>query len=145
MEAGKFELKEPKKSVEWMIFQCKHFSVQVRGWTSQGLNGVENRWNVYANVFDTHPWFGSMDALLNLHFHSGPTYERLITYEPAQGIRYDFERCDKVYKIGSYYSHAWDNYEHYSIDEGIPPIIRSDAEILAQQLFEASSLAGEKP
>jgi hypothetical protein len=135
----KLELKEPRKSIEWTIHQGKDFSVTVRGWTTQGLNGVENRWNVYANVFDNHPFFGKIDALLSLHFHGGPTFEKLITTEPAQGVRFDFERINKTYKIGSDYSHAWDNYEHCAIDDGIPPMILQDAEELAMELLAASS------
>lgn len=126
------EFKEPQKAVEWVIYRDRNFSVLVRGWKS----GDEFKWNVYANIFDTHPMFGNVDAMKCLPLHGGPTYDRVITMEPAGGIMYEWQKQEKSYKIGSDYSHAWDNYENDSYEDGIPPMIRHDAEELAQHLFD---------
>jgi hypothetical protein len=130
------QFKEPLKSAEWSIYQGKNFSVSIKNWTSQGLYGIKNRWNVYAHVYDTHPLFGNVDALLCLPFHRGATYDKLIITEPAQGLKYDFDKVCKVYKIGSDYAHCDDHYEDCGEADGIPPMIRHDAETLAGELFE---------
>lgn len=136
------KLKEPRKAIEWTIHHCRDFSVIVRGWTYESLDGVKNNWNVYANIFDSHPLFGNVNAMLSLPFHGGPTYEKLITTEPAQGIRYDFEKVAKTYKIGSDYAHYMDHYEDHPADAGIPPSVLFDANELVRELFESSTLTG---
>jgi hypothetical protein len=129
------EFKEPKKAVEWVIHRTRDFSVIVRGWKS----GDEFKWNVYAYVFDTHPLFGKVEALMAMPFHGGPTYDRFFNSSPAAGIKYEWQKEDKYYKIGSDYSHCYDNYENDSYEDGIPTMIRYDAQELAQHLFDCQS------
>lgn len=126
------QFQEPVKAVEWVIYKDRNFSVYVRGWKS----GEEFKWNVYGCIFDTHPLFGKVEAMKSMPLHGGPTYDRLIVAEPAEGIKYEWQRVEKSYKIGSDYSHAFDNYEESSYEDGIPPMIRHDAEELAKYLFE---------
>lgn len=133
------EFKTPKKAVEWSIYQDRNFSVVIRGWKS----AEEFKWNVYAYIFDTHPLFGKVEAMMSLPFHGGPTFDRVIRQEPAGGIKYDFQKVENFYKIGSDYSHAYDNYENDSYDDGIPAMIHHDAEELAQYLFDCAAIDGE--
>ena len=126
------EFKEPQKAVEWVIYKDRNFSVFVRGWKS----GDEFKWNVYACIFDTHPFFGNVDAMMSIPLHGGPTYDRVISQEPAGGIKYDWQKVEKFYKIGSDYQHYNDYYDDCSYEDGIPPMIRHDAEQLAEFLFE---------
>lgn len=126
------QLKEPQKAVEWTIYKDSNFSVSVRGWK----DSVEFKWNVYAHIFDTHPLFGKVEVMMCIPLHGGPTYDRLLVSEPAGGIQYDWQRVERTYKIGSDYQHAGDYYEECSYEDGIPPMIRHDAEELAKYLFE---------
>ena len=127
----------PKQATEWIVYQHKTFSVTVRHW----MSGERHCWNVYAHVFDNHPMFGKVDALMGLHFHGGATFDQLITTAPAQGIKYDWQKETKTYKLGSDYAHAWDHYDDVGPEQGIPPMIRHDAEVLAQELYEIAEVA----
>lgn len=133
------QFQEPQKSVEWGIYRGKKFTVFIRGWKS----GEEFHWNVYACIFEGHPFFGNGDAMFSMPLHGGPTYDRFIIAEPVEGIKYAWQRIEKSYKIGSDYSHYGDNYEHCSYDDGIPPMIRHDAEELAQFLFDCEQEKAE--
>lgn len=129
------QFQEPQKAVEFSIYRGKNFSVFIRAWKS----GDEFKWNVYACIFEGHPLFGNVDAMMCMPLHGGPTYDRVITQEPARGVEYDWQSVEKSYKIGSDYSHYQDNYENDSYDHGIPPMIRHDAEELAKHLFECEA------
>lgn len=129
------EFKEPRKAIEWVIYEDRNFRVLIRGWN----RGDEFKWNVYAFIFDTHPLFGKIDALMCAPFHGGVTYDTLITHEPARGIQYNWQKVDKFYKIGSDYSHHGDYYENDSYEDGIPPMIRHDSEELARHLYNCQA------
>jgi len=126
------QFNDPQKAIEWGIYKDRNFSVIVRGWKS----GDEFKWNVYANIFDTHPLFGNVEAMMSMPLHGGPTYDRVITQEPAGGIKYTWQKVEKMYKIGSDYQHYQDHYDDYNYEDGIPPLIRNDAEELARFLFD---------
>lgn len=117
---------------EWTVFQEKSFSVQVRGWGTEG----NFKWNVYALIFDNHPLFNNVDAALCLHFHGGPTYDKIITTDEAQGYQYNWQKQSKVLKIGSDYAHAYDCFEDDDPKGGIPFSVQWDAQKLAEELHE---------
>jgi hypothetical protein len=127
-----YELKIDQPSYEWTVFMSKHFSVTVRAWQREDKFG----WNVYANIFDCHPLHNDPEAAMRLDFHGGATYDKYITYEPSQGIKYDFQKAQRVLKVGSDYMHLYDDWaEQCDPKDGIPMRIQNDARSLVDQLL----------
>ena len=117
---------------EWLIYRNDNFTVQVRSW----VDSNKHHWNVYANIFDTHPFFNEMTKVLDLHFHGGVTYEQRITHTPAQGIKYSWQKSYETLKVGSDYAHLHDDW--FATQDpifGIPSEIKSDATQLVNQLL----------
>jgi hypothetical protein len=139
------ELKINKVRVVFTIEQNKDFSVTVEGWNDVGFrNGdYENliekwNWNVYAHIYESHPFFNDVDSALELPLHWGATYDQIITHEPAQGIKYDLQKITKCLKVGSDYAHCDDDYDnHPSAFDGVPFLIDSDAKRLVKALEKA--------
>jgi hypothetical protein len=129
--AAQFELRTP--ATEWNVCQAKTFTVQIRAWFSDGTGW---HWNVYALIFDGHPLHKDVEAALGLHFHWGVTLENRIVTTPAQGLRYDWQKVGDCLKLGSDYQHHGDNYEDSDPKDGIPTMIRHDAELLITELNE---------
>lgn len=126
----------------WTPISTKTFSVEVKCWKFEA-DADEWRWNVYANIFNNHPLFSNPTAAIDsLAFHGGCTYDKIKTIEPAQGIRYDFERVYKTLVVGCDYSHYRDSYyELCDPKDGVPGSIMSDVAELIQQLSERDSIA----
>ena len=123
-------------SHEWMVYRNEKFGVKVRSFP-QG-NGFG--WNVYALIYDSHPLFADVQRALNLPFHWGPTLDKFISEEPAQGIRYDWQKVGKYLKVGSDYQHLHDDeFQQCDPVNGIPHQIRRDAEELVNALLSTTS------
>lgn len=119
---------------KWAVYRCRSFSVEIQGWQRDQKFG----WNVYAYIFEEHPYFKDVRKALDLHFHGGPTLEQLIHESPAQGIRYSFQSEHSYLKIGSDYQHLYDDwFETQDPVFGIPAEVRSDAKQLVLELLEA--------
>ena len=115
-------------TLEFKIASEDSYSVTIIAWNrKEALD--QWHWNVYAHIYDKHPLFDNPEnAVETLPFHCGATYDKIITTEPAQGIKYDWQRINKTLKIGSDYAHIYDNYDnHPSPFEGIPSGIEADA------------------
>lgn len=117
----------------WRVATSRTFHVEVVGWPRG--DGCWT-WNVYANVYESHPMFATPLAVIeSAPWHCGCTYDEIITATPAQGIRYDWQKEAKVLKCGSDYSHAYDEgYMNWPAREGIPPRVIRDAEELVAWL-----------
>ncbi len=132
-----------KVVIEYKIKQEKDFSVIVVGWNDLGLGDdfsihgsfVEKwHWNVYANIFQSHPLFDNRDKAMDLPLHWGCTYDKIITTEPSKGVQNEYERVSKILKVGSDYAHCDDDRNLPSAFLGIPDYIKNDADRLVQAL-----------
>jgi len=123
-------------SIEFKIKIAKTFSVTVKGWCStNSIDGLKWHWNVYANIFESHPLFNDIDKAMNLPLHGGCTYDQLTTSVPATGIIYDWQKETKTLKLGSDYAHLHDDYDnHPSAFDFIPYNVLNDAKELAEAL-----------
>lgn len=122
-----------KCAYEWLVHRDDTFTVEIRGWTKED---GKSAWNVYANIFDTHPYFNDIGKALDLHFHGGVTYEQRITRSPAQGIRYSWQRDQEYLKFGSDYQHLHDDwFASQNPALGIPHEIKVDATQLVKDLL----------
>lgn len=122
-----------RPAYEWLVHRDDTFTVEIRGWTKEdGKSG----WNVYAHIFDSHPYFNDISKVQDLPFHGGITYEQRITHSPAQGIRYDWQRNYETFKFGSDYQHLHDDwFATQDPSQGIPQEIKSDATQLVKGLL----------
>lgn len=130
-------------AVEFKIVQTATHFVEVKAWSSKELDGDNKwHWNVYAYVYETHPWFCNPDVLQsNLPLHYGSSLSQLVSIKPALGIRYDWEKETRTLKFGSDYNHCTDSEHHQSPLEGIPYYVERDALELAVWLEERASMA----
>lgn len=135
MEPVSLTIGEPSR--EWTVFTDDTFLVQVKAWKGWGDDW---KWNVYAVIFDNHPFHQNVDAAMTLPFHWGSTYEKRIVTSPAHGIRYDWEKVHDVLKLGSDYQHYDDHYEYAHPNNGIPWQIEADAEDLVLALLETKAV-----
>lgn len=131
-----------KMAVEWTPVQNKDFSITVRSWKRESVVESEWHWNVYAHICETHPLFSDVDAAMDLPFHGGCTYEQYVTYDPAQGIRYEWQKQVKSLKVGCDYSHYGDNFGNDDPVNGVPFIIQKDIEHLALSLMAVVETSG---
>lgn len=134
MDREEFQLK-PRH--EW-IWKGQQFGIIVSCHTN---DNVEWTWCLYALIYDNHPLFeDAEDAIENLPWHCGCTYEERLTQEPARGIRYDWQRKGEWLKIGADYAHLYDAYlKASSPSDGIPGLVLLDA----GKLFDALSARAE--
>ncbi|SER26098.1 hypothetical protein SAMN05216522_11746 [Rosenbergiella nectarea] len=122
------ELPIPKFT--WTLHKDSNFSVQVVGWHS----GRCYSWNVYANIFDSHPLFNSTDGIESIPMHCGITYDQLITTGFIEK-KYDWQKDSQYRVVGSDYTHLYDNYEECAPSDGIPyPILVDARELIAYLL-----------
>jgi deoxyadenosine/deoxycytidine kinase len=120
---------------EWLVYRDTDFSVEIKSWGDLD----KHHWNVYAYIFDTHRLFNHFDAVYDLHFHGGITYEQLIRHTPAQEIKYEWQKEYTYLKVGSDYSHLYDDwFATQNPANGIPFEIKSDASKLVEELKKAS-------
>jgi len=139
-----FKLDFDKKNTTWTVYRCDTFSVTVVHWTSPNYSygsevseiiGVKNHWNIYANVFDTHPGYDKVGTLKDiLPLHGGCSYDQRIIQEPSE-FKYDWQKRYESLKLGSDYAHIWNNKEDVGIEEGIPYDIKQDASDLVNALL----------
>lgn len=117
---------------EWMPFQNQQFCVSVRCWKRDD----KFCWNVYACIYEGHPLHGDPEAAMGLHLHGGATYDKYITTEPSQGIKYDWQKAYRTLKVGSDYQHLYDDWAAIcDPSQGIPHQIQSDVRELVEQLL----------
>jgi len=123
--------------VEFKIKQGKTFLVTAVGWQ---YNEKWN-WNIYASIFEAHPLFDDVENAKQLPFNCGCTLDKIITDSPTgnQSDWYDFEKEYKTLKLGSDYSHIYDDYDnHPSPFDGLPGFIERDALELVEALEKQS-------
>ena len=118
------------KEVKQWIAQGNGFSVEVKVWEMSGGIFI---WNVYAYIFQKHPIFDDNQAINNLPFHGGATYDNESVNQPLGSHSEHRQAVTKVKKVGCDYNHLGDNYFN-SLDgsKGIP----SDIERDAKELFD---------
>lgn len=129
--------KAPAKHI-WRVTTGRTFFVEVVAWSRSDDRWT---WNVYANIYDSHPLFGNTTAIMeSAPFHGGCTLDEIITEEPARGIRYDWQRKVTYYRFGSDYAHSWDEgFLSWPPTEGIPTAVIRDAEALVAWLSEGGA------
>ena len=129
---------KPNPSCEFFFVRESTHSVSAKAWNH---NGKWN-WNVYAYIQPSHPLYDNNDALKNLPFNGGCTYDAIRTVQPFE-IKYDFQEVNSTKIVGSDYNHIHDNYDnHPSPLDYIPWNVLRDAKELAERLDFA--LQGEK-
>jgi len=137
------ELIEIKKcNVSFTRLSEKSFSVEIAAHNSREINSDKEvwNWNVYAYIREEHPFFTLSESSLSdeLHFHGGITYAQYFINEPMGGIKYDWQKVNRYYKVGSDYCHYQDDYDnHDSPFDGIPTYVQYDADLLIGQLQSA--------
>lgn len=121
----------PIPKVTWTLHKDRNFSVQVVSWHS----GIGYHWNVYANIFDSHPLFKNAEGVNSLPMHGGVTYDQLMTNGHVEK-KYDWQKESQYRVIGSDYAHLYDSYEECAPEDGIPTRILSDARELIAEMLE---------
>ena len=112
-----------KKQSIW-VKSIDNANIEIKCWS---LNGASFIWNVYANIYESHKLFNDIEKALTAPFYGGCTYDKIVTYSPAQGIKYDWQKEGKALKIGCDYNHLGDNYFNSCDTEyGIPDQILND-------------------
>jgi hypothetical protein len=138
-----FKLAMDKVSVEWTVYQCDTFSVTVKSWKTKNYEFIEkgygsefrHHWNVYANIFHTHPIYETPELAKDLPLHGGCTFDKQTISQPIGGIRYDWQKVSNTLKVGSDYSHYMDHFEDEDPARGIPHEVFNDAEALVDALL----------
>lgn len=136
------ELKINKPSNEWVVFKNNYFSVVVKAWYQSKIGEEAFEvdpwcWNVYVNIFDTHPLFDNPKQALLLPLHGGVNFYEYITAEPAIQ-KWDWQKPYKYLKIGCDYAHLHDNYfMYYDPKDGIPGQIQQDCLDLVEILMNS--------
>lgn len=126
---------EFKKQNEWLL-KTDTFGIMIRAWKLSD----DWVWNMYVLIYDNHPLFSDAEAVCDLDFHGGCTFEEKITHAPARGIRYDWQKERSYLKVGCDYHHYWDDhFMRCDPADGIPGTIQADA----QRLFEELKARGE--
>lgn len=121
---------KPNPSCEFFFVRERTHSVSAKAWNH---NGKWN-WNVYAYIQPEHPKYDNNEALMNLPFNGGCTYDAIRTIQPFE-IKYDFQKLSTTKIVGSDYNHIHDNYDnHPSPFECIPWQVLRDAKELAESL-----------
>jgi hypothetical protein len=121
-------------SCEFFFVRESTHSVSAKAWHYGG----KWHWNVYAYVQPSHPKYDDNEALQNLPFNGGCTYDAIRTVQPFE-IKYDFQSLTTTKIVGSDYAHIFDNYDHHpSPFERIPHEVLRDARELAQALEVAA-------
>jgi hemoglobin-like flavoprotein len=122
------------------------FCVEIKHWINPLLQDRgEHMWNVYANIFDSHPLFNIFNNQtqkdideLEGYLHWGITYKREIT--SLQRL-YDPDKV-KTVVIGSDYNHLHDKrFTHMATLEEASEV-KDDAEALFSYLLEKSNEEG---
>lgn len=127
------QIKEFKAIVEFRFSTEETFSVTIKAWPSLD----KWNWNVYANIFESHPLFNNVDKAISLPFNGGCTYDEIKTHTPARGIQYDWQKESKTLIVGSDYAHIHDDYDnHPSPLDYIPQKVLRDAKELADALLK---------
>lgn len=124
------------------------FSVEIKRW----INGHGSHyrgahmWNVYANIFDTHPLFNifnnqtqkDLDAIdeLKKQFHWGITFKREVT--SLSGLHKP--QKIKTVQLGSDYNHLHDDYFSHLATLEAAHEVKEDAEALFNYLLEKSEV-----
>lgn len=121
---------EFKKRHEW-ILKTDSFGIQV----CCGRIGEDWVWTMYVLVYDNHPLYSSPEAVCDLEFHGGCTYDEKVTNTPARGIRYEWQKERSLLKVGCDYHHWGDEYLcGCDPEDGIPGTILYDARQLLKEM-----------
>ena len=101
-------MKTNKVSVSYWAKLTGTFSVEVKAWFDSG----KWHWNVYAHVFNDHKLYDDDNALKNLPFHGGCTYDQVKSFKPLI-MEYDWQKEGESKTVGCDYMHLHDNYENH--------------------------------
>lgn len=128
-------------SVSFWIAREKTHCVEVKAWYCDD----KWMWNIYAHVFESHPFFNDHDKLLGLPFNCDCTFDRTKTEEPLNGVERGWERKTISKVVGSDYAHIYDDYDNHPApfenkDGEVPHPFLGDAEQLAEALNNALNL-----
>lgn len=126
----------------WIDKQQTH-SVEVKSWSCAGMREgeIQWHWNVYAYIYETHPWFDKPEVLqTNLPLHYGASCSDLTITKPALGFKYDWQKEHHTFKFGSDYNHYTDPENQQSPLEGIPYYVERDALELVEWLKDRAEV-----
>jgi len=123
-------LVEDKPKTSWRVYEGKHYSIEVVcwvKWVDRDKNEPVYGWNVYLYIMSEHNLYDKDSFLKDqLPWHCGCTYDSKVIEQPFE-LKYDFQRVTEYKKIGSDYSHLYDDaYETFSPSDGIPASIHCD-------------------
>lgn len=126
----------------WRVYSEKTFGVEVVAWsTIVDVNFLTGKptygwnWNVYAHIFEEHPIYDDVEAILSLPFHGGFSYDEKFTRTPLRGIQYDFQQEINYIKVGSDYAHYGDEHFRECLpSDGVPLSIQYDVHALVAAL-----------
>lgn len=134
-------MKTKQVSVSFWVKKTSTYSVEVKAW----FDSVKWNWNwnVYAHVFSDHALYEDNEALKNLPFHGGCTFDQLKTIKPLN-MEYEWQKESEGKTVGCDYAHLHDDYDNHpspfeSAFGVIPPPFKYCAEELVQAL-DASNL-----
>lgn len=134
-------MKTKNVSVSFWAKKTSTYSVEVRAW----FDSTKWNWNVYAHVFNNHALYEDNEALRNLPFHGGCTFDQLKTIKPLE-IKYDWQKEREGKTLGCDYSHIYDDYEnHPSPFESAFGVIPSPFKYCADELIEALESNNQPP
>lgn len=131
---------------DWCVYRHKTFSVVIHSWKSKNYEyelysrGGEYKfhWNVYANIFEDHPYYDNIELIESLPFHGGITYDQHITHEGKLNIGFPLRAPQTTLKVGSDYGHYCDDwYAEQDPKDGVPSCIQQDALDLVYRLLNA--------
>jgi len=132
-----FDELEIKPSCEFVIGRSSTHNVLCKAWFSS--TGFDERpktgwnWNVYAYVFEGHPWFDDAEKLRELPFHCGVSLDQMQITNTTSPSEYNPNRIVRV--LGSDYNHLYDEAgDHPSPEFGVPWYVLEDAKRLFRAL-----------
>jgi len=109
------------------LYRENEMYVEAVGWGKDG----SWHWNVYLHISSESELY-NVDSE-TLPFHCGATYDKKETDEPFV-MECEWQKKYTARKIGSDYSHLYDDFTNYSPFDGIPAQIENDANSLIEAI-----------